>query len=120
MKPSNLTPQPRGQGRFQRIRGILALAWISYARDKGALVSLIFVLIVVGILSPVIIIPLIRYRKSKNNWKKQVKKTEQYPEKQKPRRKPAKKKETSASCSNCGKKLKPTAKFCGKCGTPRA
>jgi len=33
-------------------------------------------------------------------------------------RKPAEKKETSSSCSNCGKKLKPTAKFCGGCGTP--
>ena len=35
-------------------------------------------------------------------------------------RKPAEKKETSSSCSNCGKSLKPTAKFCGKCGTPRS
>ena len=34
-------------------------------------------------------------------------------------RKPAEKKETSSSCSNCGKSLKPTAKFCGECGTPR-
>ena len=31
-------------------------------------------------------------------------------------RKPAEKKETSSSCSNCGNSLKPTAKFCGKCG----
>ena len=35
-------------------------------------------------------------------------------------RKPAEKKETSSSCSNCGNTLKPTAKFCGKCGTPRS
>ena len=35
-------------------------------------------------------------------------------------RKPAKKEETSSSCSNCGNTLKPTAKFCGKCGTPRS
>jgi len=34
--------------------------------------------------------------------------------------KPAKKKETSAFCENCGKPLKPKAKFCGKCGTPRS
>ena len=33
-------------------------------------------------------------------------------------RKPAEKKETSSSCSNCGNSLKPTAKFCGGCGTP--
>jgi tetratricopeptide (TPR) repeat protein len=26
----------------------------------------------------------------------------------------------SIFCENCGKPLKPTAKFCGKCGTPRA
>ena len=35
-------------------------------------------------------------------------------------RKPAEKKETSSSCSNCGKPLKPEAKFCGQCGTPRS
>ena len=35
-------------------------------------------------------------------------------------RKPAEKKETSSSCSNCGKPLKPMAKFCGGCGTPRS
>jgi len=35
-------------------------------------------------------------------------------------RKPAEKKETSSSCNSCGTRLKPTAKFCGKCGTPRS
>ena len=34
-------------------------------------------------------------------------------------RRPAKKEETSSSCSNCGKPLKPTTKFCGSCGTAR-
>ena len=34
--------------------------------------------------------------------------------------KPAKKKETSPSCNNCGKPLKKDAKFCGQCGTPRS
>ena len=33
---------------------------------------------------------------------------------------PAEKKETSASCNNCGKPLKPEAKFCGQCGTSRS
>ena len=33
---------------------------------------------------------------------------------------PAEKKETSAFCENCGKPLKKTAKFCGKCGTMRS
>ena len=45
---------------------------------------------------------------------------EKYIAKQKPSPKPAKKKETSSSCSNCGKPLKPEAKFCGGCGTPRS
>jgi len=41
---------------------------------------------------------------------------EQYIEEEEPRRKPARQIETSAFCDNCGKKLKPTAKFCGGCG----
>jgi len=45
---------------------------------------------------------------------------EKYLAKQKPSPKPAKKKETSSSCNNCGKPLKPEAKFCGGCGTPRS
>ena len=44
-----------------------------------------------------------------------------YIAKEKPaKQKPAEKKETSAFCENCGKPLKPEAKFCGKCGTPRS
>jgi len=52
---------------------------------------------------------------------------EEYEEKYlaEPKRKPkptkqkhVEKEETSSSCSNCGKPLKPTAKFCGGCGTP--
>ena len=43
---------------------------------------------------------------------------EKYIAKEKPaKQKPAEKKETSSSCSNCGKPLKPEAKFCGKCGS---
>jgi hypothetical protein len=45
---------------------------------------------------------------------------EKYLAKQKPSLKPAEKKETSAFCENCGKALKPMAKFCGGCGTPRS
>ena len=37
-----------------------------------------------------------------------------------PSQKPAETRQTSSSCSNCGAKLKLTAKFCGKCGTPRS
>ena len=39
---------------------------------------------------------------------------------QRPSPKPAEKKETSVFCENCGKALKPMAKFCGGCGTPRS
>jgi len=39
---------------------------------------------------------------------------------QRPRPKPAETRQTSSSCNSCGAKLKPTAKFCGKCGTPRS
>ena len=46
---------------------------------------------------------------------------EKYLAKEKPaKQKPAEKKETSSSCSNCGKPLKPEAKFCGQCGTSRS
>jgi len=31
--------------------------------------------------------------------------------------KPTEPRQTSSSCSNCGNRLKPTAKFCGKCGS---
>ena len=36
------------------------------------------------------------------------------------KQKPAKKKETSAFCENCGNTLNPKAKFCGSCGTARS
>ena len=54
--------------------------------------------------------------------KKELEEYEQkYIAKQKPaKQKPAEKKETSAFCENCGKSLKPGAKFCGGCGTPRS
>jgi len=37
---------------------------------------------------------------------------------QRPSPKPAETRPTSSSCNNCGKPLKPNAKFCGGCGTP--
>jgi len=47
---------------------------------------------------------------------------EQYLRKQgqRPTRKPAEARQTSSSCNSCGRPLKPTAKFCGECGTPRS
>ena len=35
-------------------------------------------------------------------------------------RKPAETRQTSLACNSCGKPLKPTAKFCGGCGTKRS
>jgi len=37
---------------------------------------------------------------------------------QRPRPKPTETRQTSSSCNSCGRPLKPTAKFCGGCGTP--
>ena len=39
---------------------------------------------------------------------------------QRPSPKPAETRLTSSSCNSCGARLKLTAKFCGKCGTPRS
>ena len=36
---------------------------------------------------------------------------------QRPSPKPAEARQTSSSCNSCGRPLKPTAKFCGGCGT---
>ena len=42
------------------------------------------------------------------------------PKREGPKREAPRREETSSSCSNCGKPLKPTTKFCGGCGTPRS
>ena len=39
---------------------------------------------------------------------------------QRPTRKPAETRSTSPSCNSCGRPLKPAAKFCGGCGSPRS
>ena len=39
---------------------------------------------------------------------------------QRPSPKPAETRQISSSCNSCGKPLKPIAKFCGGCGTPRS
>jgi len=39
---------------------------------------------------------------------------------QRPTRKSAEARQSSSACNSCGRPLKPTAKFCGKCGTPRS
>ena len=37
-----------------------------------------------------------------------------------PSPKPAETRQTSSSCNSCGRPLKPEAKFCGGCGSPRS
>ena len=63
-----------------------------------------------------------RNSKTPNPAKKELEEYEEkYIVKQKPaKQKPVEKKETSAFCENCGKSLKPEAKFCGQCGTSRS
>jgi len=39
---------------------------------------------------------------------------------QRPSPKSTETRQTSSSCNSCGKPLKPEAKFCGQCGTPRS
>ena len=39
---------------------------------------------------------------------------------QRPSPKPAETRPTSSSCNSCGRPLKPAAKFCGGCGSPRS
>ena len=39
---------------------------------------------------------------------------------QRPSPKPAETRSTSSSCNSCGRPLKPAAKFCGGCGSPRS
>jgi len=95
------------------VNGVCQLAEpVDTSRPDTFTNGLIFVLILAAF-SPIIIIPLIRYRKNKATYNKQY----GY---EKPSQKPAKKKETSAFCENCGNTLNPKAKFCGSCGTPRA
>ena len=95
------------------VNGVCQLAEpVDTSRPDTFTNGLIFVLILAAF-SPIIIIPLIRYRKNKATYDKQY----GY---EKPSQKPAKKKETSAFCENCGNSLKKTAKFCGGCGTPRS
>ena len=77
-------------------------------------------LVVIGIpvIIIIIVVILIKRRKKTTQPARQEldEYEEQYIEEEEPRRKPARQIETSAFCDNCGKKLKPTAKFCGGCG----
>ena len=77
---------------------------------------------VIGVAVIGIVFAYSRNSKTPNPAKKELEEYEEkYLAKEKPaKQKPAEKKETSPSCSNCGKSLKPTAKFCGGCGTPRS
>ena len=76
-------------------------------------------LIIVGVAAAVVVGALLALSRRSGTPKPAREELEEY-ESRDVARKPAEKKETSSSCSNCGKSLKPTAKFCGGCGTPRS
>ena len=95
------------------------------AKTSGTSMSIEPLYIVIGVVAIGGIIGAIavarRGSKTSKSAKQDLEKYEEkYIAKQKPSPKPAKKKETSAFCENCGKPLKPTAKFCGQCGTSRS
>ena len=95
------------------------------AKTSGTSMSIEPLYIIIGVVAIGGIIGAIavarRGSKTSKSAKQDLEKYEEkYIAKQKPSPKPAKKKETSAFCENCGKPLKPEAKFCGQCGTPRS
>jgi len=78
-----------------------------------------------AVIGAVVIGIIFAYSRNSKTPKPAKKELEEYEKKylakEKPaKQKPAEKKETSAFCENCGKPLKPEAKFCGQCGTPRS
>ena len=95
------------------------------AKTSGSSMSIEPLYIVIGVVAIGGIIGAIAVARRGSKTPKPAKKEleeyeEKYIAKQKPSPKPAEKKETSAFCENCGKPLKPTAKFCGGCGTQRS
>ena len=96
------------------------------AKTSGTSMSIEPLYIVIGVVAIGGIIGAIAVARRGSKTSKPAKQTleeyeEKYIVKQKPaKQKPAEKKETSEFCENCGKSLKPEAKFCGGCGTPRS
>ena len=93
------------------------------AKTSGSSMSIEPLYIVIGVVAIGGIIGAIFVARRGSKTSKSAKQDlEEYEEKYITKEKPAKqklaeKKETSSSCSNCGASLKPTAKFCGQCGT---
>ena len=96
------------------------------AKTSGASMSIEPLYIVIGVVAIGGIIGAIAVVRRGSKTSKPAKQDleeyeEKYIAKEKPaKQKPAEKKETSAFCENCGKPLKPEAKFCGQCGTSRS
>ena len=96
------------------------------AKTSGTSMSIESLYIVIGVVAIGGIIGAIAVARRGSKTSKPAKQDleeyeEKYLAKEKPaKQKPAEKKETSSSCSNCGASLKPTAKFCGQCGTSRS
>ena len=91
------------------------------AKTSGTSMSIEPLYIVIGVVAIGGIIGAIAVTRRGSKTSKPAKQDlEEYEEKYLAKQKPAEKKETSSSCSNCGNTLKPEAKFCGGCGTPRS
>jgi Sec-independent protein translocase protein TatA len=116
------------------VDGVCRLAETSVTEDDmssaGYVVLGLFILLGIPIIIIGVIVILIRGRKKTPKLTKQER--DDYEDVKEIKRKikdglktpkpvkkePAKKKETSAFCENCGNTLNPKAKFCGSCGTP--
>ena len=96
-------------------------AWneIDPSKETAKAVGYIIVIIIIVIIVAVVV-KLVRKPSSKMSKRYSYRVYGKENRKPNPiRQKSVEKKEISAFCENCGKPLKPTAKFCGKCGTPR-
>ena len=91
-------------------------------KSSGTLIPPLYIAGGAAVIGAVVIGIIFAYSRNSKTTKPAKQDLEEYEEKylakEKPaKQKPAEKKETSSSCNNCGKPLKPEAKFCGQCGT---
>ena len=94
-------------------------------KSSGTLIPPLYIAGGAAVIGAVVIGIIFAYSRNSKTTKPTKQDLEEYEEKylakEKPaKQKPAEKKETSSSCNNCGKPLKPEAKFCGQCGTSRS
>jgi hypothetical protein len=94
-------------------------------KSSGTLIPPLYIAGGAAVIGAVVIGIIFAYSRNSKTTKPAKQDLEEYEEKylakEKPaKQKPAEKKETSSYCDNCGKPLKPEAKFCGQCGTSRS